>query len=124
MFFDMLSQAQGVLTNQALRPVRIASLKCVSDIHVIDHRTLGSIIFLNRHIPDSAHMNEEIVLRISNDFAMTLLNYFLMKSDVGHGVFADMRRARFIVELLHDRVQSTDFLIGRPTCCEPGRHTF
>src|ERR1700741_844115 len=60
-FLDVRGEIERMLAHQPLGELRVAVFQRLDDLHVIDDRSRGAIALGDRHPPDRAHMNEEIL---------------------------------------------------------------
>src|SRR3954465_3728859 len=120
--FHVVGQIQGVVSNQALGELAVASLERFDDVHVVDDRALGPVVLADGAAPDRPHMHEQVLDQLEDHRRLAELDDALMEAQVGHRVLVEVRAHLAVLELREQGAEGADLRVGRALAHEPGGH--
>src|SRR3954452_4941199 len=106
--FHVVGQIQGVVSNQALGELAVASLERFDDVHVFDDRALGPVVLADGAAPDRPHMHEQGLVELEGHRRLRKLDDALVEAQVRHLALIEMRSQFAVLELREQRVQRAD----------------
>ena len=67
MLFHVGGEIERVLSGQPFRKFGVALLQRIDHVQMIDDRALGAMVLPDRHLPDGADMDEQVLRHVAND---------------------------------------------------------
>src|SRR5215471_5121890 len=111
--FHMRGEIERVLAREFLGEFGISSLQGLDDVEMINDGALGAIVLADRHLPDRAHVDEEIFGHLRDHLIAAHLDDRLVELDVRIGIFVKMALGRMsALELVKEMPEGRDLRIG------------
>src|SRR3954452_21787349 len=86
----MVGQVQCVVSDQALGELAVAGLERFDDVHVVDDRELGPVVFDDGPVGDRPNVHEQVLDELEDHRRLAELDDALVEAQVGHRVLVEM----------------------------------